>query len=436
MLKTKYLILPLFVFLNSYYAFSQITYSNYEKKQEELVSKSEPFDSIQNWKISSVKSQNRKYIGQRIYLPKNGREENPQMDIKYFTEPFLFTKIKANFVLNPTNTHYKKTNFFQSISSNIYKPFFYCGVCGDSKMKFKNSNKVQDKYYIITNVLYGEKLKELNLSTKWSFKGDSKSDDNISRDILNSRTFKDIREVKYNYDIVFELQDEQTNEYYYYSQKKLNSQNAKFILVAYFVKQKQLYKGENLISQGSSQRPDLIKTTKVEDKSGNLITKPKMVKYGGYNDIWKCVDVTILEGSSAISYILTNDKDETIALGQEIKNWKFEKDIIEQERIKKENNQKIQEEREKIFQAEKLKENLRIEKRKKDCIAKFGTELGEIIASNKLKIGMTKEMCEMSWGIPIWSDKTTTSDGTFENWYYGLTYSLHFKGNLLERIEE
>lgn len=451
MLKLKTFITIFFILLKSYSSFSQITYTKFEKTQEELISKSEPYDSIQNFNISSKKSENKKYIGQRIYLPKSEIKEKTEKDIREFTEPFLFTKHKTTFKLDSINTtnkilslhnksrKTKEYNYWDehiklidSISTNIYKPFLYCGDCGDNKMSFKNSNQVQDRYYIITDVLYGDELKALNLSTKWYLFGDSK------KDLSNVRSFSDIREVKYLYNIAFELKDEITNETFYYSQRDLNSNNAKFILVSYFVKQKQLYKDENLISDGVSETTDLIKTINIEDANGKITTKPKMVQYGNYgNNIWKCIDVTILEGNSEISYILRNKNDETIALGNEtIKYWKFEKDILAEEKLRSENNLKVQQEREKESQARKLKEKLNAENRKKDCIAKFGTELGEIIASHKVKIGMTKEMCKLSWGIPIWSDKTTTSKSTTENWYYGFVHSLHFEGNLLVRIEE
>ena len=83
-----------------------------------------------------------------------------------------------------------------------------------------------------------------------------------------------------------------------------------------------------------------------------------------------------------------------------------------------------------------LKEKIAFEKRKKECIEKFGNVNGELIALHKLKIGMSKEMCKKSWGIPIWSNKTTNENGTIERWYYGFDYSLFFVGNELKQIEQ
>jgi hypothetical protein len=455
----KKLCILLFIIFNYFLSFSQITYTKYETKQEELISMSEPYDSLQNLNISSVKSENKKFIGQKIYLPKNEINENIKMDRREFTEPFLFTKYKKTYFLdtistttelyklhsksfyNPKKFKYteeQRGKFIDSITTNIYMPFLYCDMCGDNKMQLKNSNKVQDKYYKIVNIIYGNELKSLNLSTKWFAVDDLKYDNNLSKDINSVKYFSDIREIKYKYDIAFELLDESTNEIFYYSQRNLNSNNAKFILVSFFEKQKKMFKEENLISEGSSERDDLIKTVKIEDENGKIILKPKKVEYGYNHDkIWKCIDVTILEGNKEISYILQNKNNETIALDYEtIKSWEFEKDILAKEKLRNENDLKIKQEKEKEFQTAKLKEKLNSENRKRECISKFGAELGEIIAQHKLKIGMTKEMCKMSWGTPIWSDKTTISKGTTENWYYGFVHSLYFEGNILVRIEE
>ena len=92
----------------------------------------------------------------------------------------------------------------------------------------------------------------------------------------------------------------------------------------------------------------------------------------------------------------------------------------------KKRTEKIKIDNEKI-----AKENHRL-----DCVNKFGQNLGELIEQGKLRIGMTKEMCEISWGKPFYTSKTTTSYGFFENWYYGFGYSLHFENGSLNRIEE
>lgn len=459
MRKIKFLFIIYLLITNSNLLFSQITYSKFETKPEQLISKTEPYDSIQNWKTEYQKlSANKKYIGQKIYFPKINIEKNTIEKYEREQAPFLFTKEKVMFNLDSTNTEslylvfsknqynpkrYKypaDRKFFDTISTNVYKPYFDKVIEYNSlKMEFTHKNKVQDKYYLITDVIYGDRLTKLNLSTEWSFINDSPQFRKVKKDSENTDSYSNIRKINYNYKVkvVFELKDEDTGEILYFSERDLNQYKTAFILVSYFVKQKQLYKGENLILNNRNDTPDLINTINIEDENGKLITKPKMVEYTsfGKDKIWKCIDVTILEGDYEISYIMKNNNNETIAL-QDNTRWKFEKDILAEEKLKKENDQNIKKEREKEIQIRKLKENIIAENRKKECSAKFGAVLGEIIANHKVKIGMTKEMCKMSWGNPFWSDKTTTSTSTTENWYYGLAHSLHFEGNLLERIEE
>ena len=368
--------------------------------------------------------------------------------------PFLFKRNTETIVLDSTNTkkglsktfafrpskisrEYHQTLTIDSVKTNIYKPYLYYGYFNNYNVaydfRFTTNDLVGNKYFMITDVLYGDKLKEMNFSTKYyySFESNQKKS---KKDIQSNQTLSKSINIKSS-EIAFELKDEVTGEILYYWEDGNSYWKNRLILVSYFIKQKEKYFGENLIPDGfTTEREDLKKLITIEDENGKSITIPKQVAIGP-SGLWNCIDVTILEGTSHISYILKNQKDETVAFS-DLKDWILEKDILEKEKLRKENNQKIQQEREKEFQARKLKEKLNAENRKKECIAKFGTKLGEIIASHKVKIGMTKEMCKVSWGNPIWSDKTTTSTGTTENWYYGYVHSLHFEGNLLARIEQ
>ena len=450
-----------FLTLNSFCVFSQITISKFEKEEEQIVEKSVPYDSLSNWESLPKLSNYKKFIGQRVYLPiKKNKYQNivPQTYDPYLAitdfNPFLFKRNSETIILDPTNTkkelskkfvfrpsnissEYHKTLSIDSVNTNIYKPYLYYGYfnnySGAYDFRFTTNDIVGNKYFTITDVLYGDKLKEMNFSTKYyySFESNQKK---AKKDIESNQILSKNINIKSS-EIAFELKDEVTGEILYYWEDGNSYWKNRLILVSYFVKNKEKYVGQNLIPTFSSEDyEDLKKTTTIEDKDGKSITIPKQVIIKD-SELWNCIDVTILEGTSHISYILKNQKDETVAFS-DLKDWILEKDILEKEKLRKENNQKIQQEREKEFQARKLKEKLNAENRKKECIAKFGTELGEIIASHKVKIGMTKEMCKVSWGIPIWSDKTTTSTGTTENWYYGYVHSLHFEGNLLARIEQ
>jgi len=45
-----------------------------------------------------------------------------------------------------------------------------------------------------------------------------------------------------------------------------------------------------------------------------------------------------------------------------------------------------------------------------------------LIIEEKIRIGMTKDMCRASWGGPDEINKTTTVYGTTEQWVYGYSY--------------
>ena len=83
-----------------------------------------------------------------------------------------------------------------------------------------------------------------------------------------------------------------------------------------------------------------------------------------------------------------------------------------------------------------LLEPLQVQSLKEACIQRFGEVNGNLIFQGKVKIGMTKEMCETAWGKSLWSSKTTTEHGTIEILYYGYGYSLYFDNGILKIINE
>lgn len=96
-----------------------------------------------------------------------------------------------------------------------------------------------------------------------------------------------------------------------------------------------------------------------------------------------------------------------------------------------------------LIAKQKQAEKIRIERERKknelfkmECIKKYGTIKGELIAQGKVKIGMSQEMCKVAWGAPLWKDKVTTEYGVSEVWYYGFGYNLHFENEILIIIDE
>jgi len=97
----------------------------------------------------------------------------------------------------------------------------------------------------------------------------------------------------------------------------------------------------------------------------------------------------------------------------------------------------LKENEKKRIQQQKDKEEYRINqlKRREEIIEKYGQEIGTIIATGKVRIGMTKKMCIEAWGNSIISNKTITEEGTFERLQYG-SGVLYFTNGVLKRIEQ
>jgi hypothetical protein len=220
------------------------------------------------------------------------------------------------------------------------------------------------------------------------------------------------------------------------------SEPSRLKFVPFFVKQKELFQNQKIIYDGPGvKEPDLITNNSVEIKKASK---------------WVCSDVTLLKkgqvypkdfnwnsidsSSYSLFYILKDENGKTIALDNLNIGYQG-KFILEQVYLKLEKEKKLQ--HEEVIARQKQVERTRIAKEKQeqakykaDCISIFGQENGELIAQGKVKIGMTTEMCKVSWGKPFWNNKTTTENKVSEDWYYGYGYSLHFVNGALTRIVE
>ena len=198
LLKISKINLFLFIILITLNANSQITTSNYEKQEEKIFEKTTKYDSVSNWTSLEKLSDYKKFIGQKVYLPiqknkyrhpsKSLGLDNVVRNVDNFT-PFLFKRNRETIYLDSTNTRtgltkkfqfrpqnisqeYYKTLTIDSIRTNLYNPYFYYGFYDNyynvSDFKFTN-NIITNKYYIITDVIYGNRLKDLNFSTEYYY---------------------------------------------------------------------------------------------------------------------------------------------------------------------------------------------------------------------------------------------------------------------------
>ena len=68
-------------------------------------------------------------------------------------------------------------------------------------------------------------------------------------------------------------------------------------------------------------------------------------------------------------------------------------------------------------------------------LKKFGKKKWLSILNRKIVIGMTEEMCELSWGKPNNINTTTTKGTTIEQWVYDNNAYLYFKNGILTSFQ-
>ena len=69
-------------------------------------------------------------------------------------------------------------------------------------------------------------------------------------------------------------------------------------------------------------------------------------------------------------------------------------------------------------------------------IKKYGIKIANFILSNKVVIGMNKEICKLSWGEPYDVNTTITKNRVFEQWVYSMGTYLYFENDILVAIQD
>jgi len=455
----------LFVFvLLSFTCFSQITITEIERKEELIVTKPEQYDSLKNWEIQENLNAYKQYIGLQVYLPPfenikqtdNYFRYGMKMPFMFSTKPILinidsnrnYLRLKNKWYQTSANKHAWKTIEYYQIYTPVWKPFHYIS---NSIMEVGviNSSESGNKYYTIIKILYANELKsvfkkldsllnskEVEISTIYDQYIKDLGADFDSKFWENNpqKIFVDRPRVL-NYDlpkIVFVLRDNIGNDTIYCT----NIRN--FILVPYFVKQKELFQNKSFIyyKGNSFEKSDARFLLKKEDDSGKEISTEKTIIID-HGSKWFCSDVTLLKPTYGIFYILKNEKDDQITLTKnELEDFMEESYYLEQEANRKLQSQQLLEKQKKDELKRKEIKLKAIEKHRTECIDKFGQELGSLIAEGKVKIGMTTEMCEAAWGKPFDKEKETTASRVTDFWFYGWSHSLYFINGILTKINE
>lgn len=190
----------------------------------------------------------------------------------------------------------------------------------------------------------------------------------------------------------FKLEEKETKDIVYFKYDSRFEIAYPFIIVAYFEKQKQ-YIGRDFVLLGKN--------------SFNIGKPTNDFKTGKEVDIttgcvWKVKDVTIEETYFDIALGLENEKGESIF---------FDLDNISDEDFI-------------------LPKATALNYKKT-----FGDEIWNLILNGKVKIGMTKKMCILSWREPESKNETITAGKKSEQWVYKGGSYLYFDNGILTAIQ-
>jgi len=207
-----------------------------------------------------------------------------------------------------------------------------------------------------------------------------------------------------------------------------------FILLSYYKKQKSKYVGKYFIAnyeeyQAIQQILDI--NTGEEIKIENLSE-------------WKCTGLEFLNTSNKylqLFLIFQNKNINTIKVrirkedryenNLEVKSFIEKNEYLTQIKLAK----LAKAERQRLDGLEKEKRKKNEKERQKNILSKYGTFYGNLILENKVQLGMTKEMCELSWGYPVDINRTTVSGLVHEQWVYSYKNYLYFENGKLTAIQ-
>ncbi len=415
---------------------SQVTIKKITPRLDTAISRPPIYDSLQNFSSQENFINYQKYIGLQLYLPPFS---NPAEDGFTFRRVILFSEKVNSFTIPGEN---------RIVTSHIYKPYPkpYSLGRNNSRLFCSDQDSITDSYYTIVDVLDPES----ELGTR-----------------IQTQISDELKSLMWSSDLGFRepilmLKNELHDTLYYggittfnndYDISGYSNHLDPFILVSYFTKMKELNEGKKFILFNKG-------CCMIDLYSKKQVCPPD-------ETIWRCKEVTLVKKNDladlylceidsfyCIVHILESETGETVVTSlldrgeYKRKNgyvvskkyeigepsyllfWSYEKYLQEQ----KEKN----ETKENLL-AKKRKEDLvmrqTIEEKEKLIIQKYGQEFGSLINEGKVGIGMSKEMCEASWGKPYDKFVTVTKTSTLENWYYSWKKSLTFKDGLLERVE-
>lgn len=201
----------------------------------------------------------------------------------------------------------------------------------------------------------------------------------------------DDNEVLYGSKFFLKLVGKENKDTVYFEYESKYEHNYPFIIVGFFEKQKKAFVGKQFIFQ------DFVLKGSPNIKTGENIS----IVTG---QIWKCIDLTVEERYYNLSLLIENPLGEKTTIS-----YDHVFDSLDKGRVFSKNGAE-------------------------NYIKRFGKENFNTILQAKVKVGMTTEMCKLSWGRPKSINETITSGNKTEQWVYKDNY-LYFDNGILTAIQ-
>jgi len=382
----KSLITFTIIFTLSLASYSQVTIGKVESKVTEILQKPQAYDSLKDWKTYGDFPAFKQYVGLQVYLPPykipSIGDSRSEEKAHLYSNNLTFLPINSSEKsLETRNQSYDSPYYYDKIMTMAYKPYHYYtsnrqGVSPKAVM-ITNSDSVGNNYYTIIDFIYGEKQKKLESKFRKMFSEQQ-----------NKKTYKSddhIYQLKTEQNPIMMLRNDKTLDTVY------TTEMTRFILVPYFTAMKKKYTDQTVIWEGSYTRKEIDNTQliKYEDGDGNSQTKGKNVTVE-INSRWRCKDVTLFEPSYKLTYVLVNDKEESIYI-QDIEKFTLLSDFQKREREKKMQAQELANQRKLEMQKYRDEQSKKLASRIAKFTKEYGQELGTLISNHKVKIGMSKK---------------------------------------------
>ncbi|EPE9899418.1 hypothetical protein ACSN7Q_000534 [Flavobacterium psychrophilum] len=225
---------------------------------------------------------------------------------------------------------------------------------------------------------------------------------NSKYDELNGKYFRVIEIIKhpkasenaYLYEKKFyiKLEEKISKDIVYFEYNSQFQHEFPFVVVGFFEKQKKMSIGKVFIFADRT-----FGTTTTDINTGKTISTKTGQK-------WKCTNLTIEEKYYTVSLIVQNSIGENVWIDYDGVYGKYRKGMV--------------------YTNEEAD----------NYIKKFGTITFNEILQGKVNIGMTKEMCRLSFGMPKSINETLTAEKKSEQWVYKDKY-LYFDNGILTTIQ-